>query len=218
MVNILIYLSKNSAKSTQPYVPATSPSPPRHAVRIMAAALILAISSGRFVVYSSTVNEGRTSDGIAAGGSRLATEVTDIIESHRAHSKQVTLSFVGNSLGGLYSRYALSEIDLSTAEPFVFCTTATPHLGVSQHTYVPLPRWGEWVVAHSMWPTGRDLFQYTPVIHDMALDPKFKAPLQRLIPSTNRLCQCPCNRLSSAHMHSSISFTSKSSSSCYGGG
>jgi hypothetical protein len=136
-------------------------------------------SSGRFLVYASTVNQGQTSDGIAAGGSRLATEVTDIIQSHRAHGKQVTLSFVGNSLGGLYSRYALSEIDSSIAEPMVFCTTATPHLGVSQHTYVPLPRWGEWVVAHSMWPTGRDLFQYTPVMQEMAFEPRFKTPLQR---------------------------------------
>jgi hypothetical protein len=30
-----------------------------------------------------------------------------------------------------------------------------------------------------MWPTGRDLFQYTPIIQDMAFHRKFKTPLQR---------------------------------------
>lgn len=135
--------------------------------------------SSRFVVHSSTVNEGRTSDGIAAGGERLAAEVSDMIASHRADDNVVTLSFVGNSLGGLYSRYAISKIDSSAVEPIVFCTTATPHLGVSNHTYVPIPRSVEWVVAHVMHSTGKDLFQYTPIIKDMAFNSTFKTPLQR---------------------------------------
>lgn len=133
----------------------------------------------RFAVHSSTVNEGRTSDGIAAGGERLAAEVSDMIASHRANNTVVTLSFVGNSLGGLYSRYALSKINTSTVEPMVFCTTATPHLGVSKHTYVSLPRSVEWVIAHTLYWTGKDLFQYTSIIKDMALNSTFKTPLQR---------------------------------------
>ena len=135
--------------------------------------------SSRFVVYSSTVNEGRTSDGIAAGGERLAAEVSDMIASHRADNNVLTLSFVGNSLGGLYSRYALSKIDSSLVEPMVFCTTATPHLGVHNHTYVRIPRSVEWVVAHTFHLTGKDLFRYTPIIEDLALNSTFKTPLQR---------------------------------------
>ena len=135
--------------------------------------------SSRFVVHSSSVNEGRTSDGIAAGGERLAAEVSDMIASHRADDNVVTLSFVGNSLGGLYSRYAISKIDSSAVKPMVFCTIAAPHLGVSNHTYVPIPRSLEWVVAHVMHSTGKDLFQYTPIIKDMAFNSTFKTPLQR---------------------------------------
>merc|ERR1719491_134209 len=82
----------------------------------------------------------------------------------------VTISMVGNSLGGLYSRYALVKISELAKEQCanenndetnqqsddngsilidggeiriyfnVFCTTATPHLGVSGHTWLPIPR------------------------------------------------------------------------------
>eukprot|EP00986_Skeletonema_menzelii_P021520 scaffold34815_cov97-Skeletonema_menzelii.AAC.1 len=92
----------------------------------------------------------------------------------------VTFSLVGNSLGGLYSRFALSkipyEIPLSTDNsedddnklssnikvrlfPNIFCTTATPHLGVSQHTYLPIPRLAETIIGAGMGATGRDLFR-----------------------------------------------------------
>jgi hypothetical protein len=93
------------------------------------------------------------------------------------------------SQGGLYARYALSEIpslqpdsvtsDSIQVEPRVFCTTATPHLGVSQHTYLPLPRSIEYVIANAMQPTGRDFFRYTNVIQHLATDPIFVSPLQR---------------------------------------
>jgi len=62
-----------------------------------------------FLVHSATCNHGKTFDGIAAGGKRLADEVNSILESlsERMEEKStnvVTLSFVGNSLGGLYAR------------------------------------------------------------------------------------------------------------------
>ena len=135
--------------------------------------------SARFVVHSATANDGKTNDGIAAGGSRLATEVSQLIESHKNNTnRRVTLSFVGNSLGGLYARYALSEMDWSKVEPMVFCTTATPHLGVSEHTYLPLPKWGEWVIGNALQQTGRDLFRHTSLVQDMAFDPAYRTPLQ----------------------------------------
>jgi pimeloyl-ACP methyl ester carboxylesterase len=147
-----------------------------------------------YLVYSAKDNDGRTSDGIAAGGKRLATEVNRLIQDvadqvPKDKRKGISLSFVGNSMGGLLARYAVSEIpslqtDSVSAESIqvesrVFCTTATPHLGVSQHTYLPLPRSIEYVVANVMQPTGRDLFRYTNVIENLATDPIFVAPLQR---------------------------------------
>ncbi|KAL7559146.1 hypothetical protein ACA910_010225 [Epithemia clementina (nom. ined.)] len=215
------------------------------------------------VVHSATSNHDRTFDGIAAGGTRLADEVNQLLEhylkaqekdtkttgSHdNNHNKNnnnktttVSLSFVGNSLGGLYARYALSKIpyilpqpsplaesfanpsqevpantttneqpqppppqgatpsienvdatvtsttttvgDAAVSQPTprvrpaVFCTTATPHLGVSQHTYIPLPRVAESVIAHLMQPTGRDLFRFTSTIQDLTLLDRFVQPL-----------------------------------------
>lgn len=147
-----------------------------------------------YLVHNAQANDGRTSDGIAAGGSRLATEVNKIIQDvaqqvPKDKLQGISLSFVGNSLGGLYARYALSEIpsmqpDNATpheiqVEPRVFCTTATPHLGVSQHTYLPLPRSVEYIVANVMQPTGRDLFRFTDVVEHLATKPAFVSPLKR---------------------------------------
>ena len=172
-------------------------------------------SPPKVVVHSATYNRDQTFDGIAAGGTRLADEVNDLIQHFlvsneddsvdptAATTTTVSLSFVGNSLGGLYARHALSQIpflqshptpqttpptddsDASSScntarprvRPAVFCTTATPHLGVSQHTYVPLYRWTESLIAHAMQPTGRDLFRFTSVIQDMTVREEFVQPL-----------------------------------------
>jgi pimeloyl-ACP methyl ester carboxylesterase len=144
-----------------------------------------------FLVHSSTTNEGRTSDGIAAGGSRVAREVNEILAnlSKENSKREISLSFVGNSLGGLYARYALSEIPSLAAapndtekypgvQPKVFCTTATPHLGVSEHTYLPIPRVAEYVVAKAMSVTGEDMFRFTSIMERLACDPIFCNPLR----------------------------------------
>lgn len=139
--------------------------------------------SQKFVVVSPVVNEGRTHDGIAAGGERLAEEVSRLVAQHQddGENSMTTLSFVGNSLGGLYSRFALSKLDFGeqNVTPMVFATTATPHLGVSRHTYVPLPKWGEYLVAYVLRPTGRDLFNVSPIVEELAFEPKYTVPLQQ---------------------------------------
>lgn len=147
----------------------------------------------RVVVHSAVSNDGKTHDGIAAGGQRLADEITHFInnvsellsvDDEDNNPTTFSLSFVGNSLGGLYARYALSQIPFlhdggggPTVQPKIFCTTATPHLGVSKHTYLPLPRSLEHVVANAMLPTGRDLFRVTDVIDKITVDPQFVKPL-----------------------------------------
>ena len=140
------------------------------------------------VVYSAKCNVGRTHDGIRNGGTRLANEIINFIQCDTKKRQEegvvngggvcnVTISLVGNSLGGLYSRFALSkipyEIPLSNESnedgssskfkirlfPNIFCTTATPHLGISQHTYLPIPRLAETIIGTGMGTTGRDLFR-----------------------------------------------------------
>lgn len=135
-----------------------------------------------FVVHSAQANDGQTSDGIAAGGTRLAGEINQLIgDLEDRSSSPVSLSLVGNSLGGLYARYALKDIRWQDDRlaPNVFCTTSTPHLGVSQHTFLPLPRPAEYLVATAMQPTGSDLFRFSSVLDQMTTDEAFVAPLAR---------------------------------------
>jgi len=142
-----------------------------------------------FVVYSAKANIGKTADGIAAGGQRLADEIMDQLSAYheKFDSEHFSLSFVGNSLGGLYARYALSKLDWTMVHPLIFCTTASPHLGVSNHTYFPIPRWAEWTAAQvidrmkprgeKIGSTGQDLFRYTDVLEVMAKEPEYIDPL-----------------------------------------
>ena len=109
---------------------------------------------------------------------------------------------LGNSLGGLYSRYAIAKLkercresckqngteqaasndcyildDAFAVHPNIFCTTATPHLGVAGHTFLPLPRRAEIGVAHAMGQSGKDLFRLNPLLFDMATNETYLEPL-----------------------------------------
>ena len=169
----------------------------------------------RFVIHSAACNEHRTDDGIAVGGSRMAQEINELVRyivdggpfgttndndndngvyGEEKKTSLFTLSIIGNSLGGLYARFALAGIDWSiedkspssssprtpnTLLPMIFLTTATPHLGISQHTYIPLPRAAEFVVAQGMKQTGRDFFRFTPVLEDLFHKDYFVNPLSK---------------------------------------
>ena len=136
------------------------------------------------IVHSVLCNERRTNDGVKNGGERVVEEVMEVIQSRIneycpmcMNITDVTLSFVGNSLGGLYSRYAIARIyeNLTSHEvpketdyvmrlengiPLhfnIFCTTASPHLGTANHTYLPLPRTAEIGIGYVMGATGQDL-------------------------------------------------------------
>jgi Putative serine esterase (DUF676) len=130
------------------------------------------------VVHCPACNENRTKDGVQKGGDRLSAEMLTTIRSTMAAQqydtdqlgdgpKQVTISLLGNSLGGIYCRYAIANIVEQTDNMVldgayklhfnIFCTTAAPHLGVSKHTYFHIPRAAEIGVAHAMGETGKDL-------------------------------------------------------------
>ena len=145
-------------------------------------------------IHSTKCNVGQTHDGIRSGGTRLANEMLKFVQSDmtkRVQSQKqkgeynVTFSIVGNSLGGLYARYAVSlfpyqlqinalgqareednraiQTDDGTIRlnlhPNVFYTTATPHLGCSRNTYLPIPRFAESIVGPILGASGRDLFR-----------------------------------------------------------
>lgn len=158
----------------------------------------------------------------------------------------VTISMLGNSLGGLFARYAIAKLverhcikevravevkdvqkdifnsvrtkikkkflneedanenddddDVLEEECWIldgkyrlhlniFCTTATPHLGVSGHTWFRIPRTAEIGVAHAMGNTGRDLFRLNDLLHKMATDPIFLGPLGAF---RKRICYANC--------------------------
>ncbi|KAL3913002.1 MAG: hypothetical protein SGILL_006664 [Bacillariaceae sp.] len=153
----------------------------------------------RFVVHSVLCNEGKTTDGIDAGGTRLAAEINSLLRyivDMNLDASSVSLSIVGNSLGGLYARRALPEIEwnltttTSTKQhqsnaksisvvPMLFVTTATPHLGVSSHTYVKLPRFAEYPIATVLQQTGKDLFRFSSVLEELTFEDKYLQPLAR---------------------------------------
>ncbi|CAN0476890.1 unnamed protein product, partial [Laminaria digitata] len=79
------------------------------------------------------------------------------------------ISLVGNSLGGLYVRYAVKLLyraggaaaageTVAGLKPSVFMTIASPHLGVRRFTYVPLPTPLHALASVFVGKTGSDLF------------------------------------------------------------
>jgi len=166
-------------------------------------------NKNRLVVHRTKDNNGKTTDGIIKGGTRLAKEIENFILNDTAEQldrddvsnireRHVSISFVGNSLGGLYARYAISllpaELDEEKIVPDtrilihsnVFCTTATPHLGCASNTYITIPRFCEKGIAWSFDQTGKDLFRSdkrkgeTDLIHDMCTNyDQFLLPLSK---------------------------------------
>jgi hypothetical protein len=157
------------------------------------------------VVHSAVCNEYKTTDGVRNGGDRLVEEMREVIknEMEKRHPDQngvydITMSVLGNSLGGLFGRYAIAKLVERHCEKEnetedacwildgkyrlhfnVFCTTATPHLGVSRHTYVRIPRTAEIGVAHALGDTGKDLFRLNDLLLTMATCPTFLKPLAK---------------------------------------
>lgn len=93
----------------------------------------------KILVYVSKVNKRtKTLDGINECGSRLVDELREFIGKHKTLK---TISFVGHSMGGLISRYAIGHAYDSSSktvfglEPLHFITICTPHFGCND-TYM----------------------------------------------------------------------------------
>lgn len=128
------------------------------------------LGHGSVVVVSSSSNIGKTREGVVAGGLRVAEEVR---AATKRHPTLKSLTLVGNSLGGLYIRYAagvLLQSDglMAGLRPDALVTIGCPHLGVRKFTFLPLPSALHelgWIVAGK---TADDLLLRTPVLGEMA--------------------------------------------------
>lgn len=119
------------------------------------------------ICYSATCNVRKTNDGVENGGRRLAREVEEQLTTIDG---PVSLSLIGYSLGGLYSRYAIAHLQKSErVTPCILCTIATPHLGVHRQTW----HWLERVFGFLFGATMRDLLIQTSTLMEMGTNPKY---------------------------------------------
>lgn len=98
-----------------------------------------------------------------------ARQILELVGSKPSLSR---ISLIGNSLGGLYVRYAAKLLYsngddaggadggamIAGLQPSVFMTIACPHLGVRRFTYVPLPSMLHPLAEVLVGKTGADLF------------------------------------------------------------
>ncbi|KAK4532379.1 hypothetical protein CCYA_CCYA12G3236 [Cyanidiococcus yangmingshanensis] len=135
----------------------------------------------RVLVHTVECNWGRTTDGIVAGGERVAAEIKQVVAETKSPLRFISL--VGFSLGGLYVRSALGTlVDNSEAptqvaglEPHAVVFIATPHLGVRGFRWWHLwPRWTHGLAGLFAGLTGRELFlidaSHEPLLLRMARD------------------------------------------------
>jgi pimeloyl-ACP methyl ester carboxylesterase len=141
----------------------------------------LRLSDSGILTLSVGVNEGRTTDGVLAGADRVAADVSATVAANPSLRR---ISFVGNSLGGLYAREAACRLRSSPSallggdriaglEPEAFVTIASPHLGVRHLFWVP-------AALHALVPlfagnSGSDLFLRTEVLVQMTSERHIRA-------------------------------------------
>lgn len=190
---------KNSKSSTKGHTSRTSSSQQKSCQKDL---------THEVYIHTPTCNEGKTFDGVINCGERLAEEMlsvmSNIAKRKRAKGQRelvdVTLSIIGNSLGGLFARYAitaLAEMSLpshSSVDSYkngiiypahgvrihynIFCTAASPHLGVSKHTWIRTPRAFEVGLGNFLSLTGRDVFRVNDLVLEMGTSMRFLNPLR----------------------------------------
>eukprot|EP00933_Yihiella_yeosuensis_P068822 TRINITY_DN747_c1_g1_i3.p1 TRINITY_DN747_c1_g1~~TRINITY_DN747_c1_g1_i3.p1 ORF type:complete len:436 (+),score=115.25 TRINITY_DN747_c1_g1_i3:187-1308(+) len=123
--------------------------------------LIQCSASVQVLVHSARANFGKTTDGVEQGGNRLADEIQNLILQYRSLTH---ISLVGNSLGGLYTRFAIAKLwspktkKVAGLIPAAFVTIGCPHLGVRKFTFLPIPSFLHQLAPVLVGQTGADLF------------------------------------------------------------
>ncbi len=126
-----------------------------------------------------------TLDGVSEGGSRIAQEILKVVGQNPDLN---FISLIGNSLGGLYCRYAVMELfnpetgTIAGLRPISFTTIATPHLGTRVHSLTPriLQKLFYGVLGKSvkeLYLADREEGQY-PLLMRMAMEDDFMKPLR----------------------------------------
>jgi Putative serine esterase (DUF676) len=162
--------------------------------------------SGCSVLTSVSNEKLKSLGGLKTGGENLASEILKCVANNRNLKR---LSVVGNSLGGLYTRYAMkllfnaSDKTIGGLKPNRFMSIATPHLGVQNWTFVDdfgftAPMFVKRLVSRSMLSTGRDIFsmedkniEEETLLFKMATNEAYLSPLRcfsdrRLYANLNR--------------------------------
>lgn len=141
------------------------------------------------VLQSSSNQLLKTLLGVSEGGSSLASEIKCFVSKKDALRK---ISFVGNSLGGLYARYAIRDLYNSSSgtiaglQPHCFVTIASPHLGIRDYTYIDIPNYLKNTLSLPMLTTGKDLIlndaphgdPRRSLLYSMAVSNSFLTPLR----------------------------------------
>jgi hypothetical protein len=157
---------------------------------LLALATELIMDKNNVVFIPKSCTPMRSFDGIVAGGERIVDELEEFIENYdddddgKKRTNLKWISFVGNSMGGLYCRYVLTRLferDSKTIcglEMHTFLTTATPHLGVGEFGYfdlVPgyLRQWAGCGLGQSV----KDLCMFDVEDEDFDVNDKQKLPL-----------------------------------------
>lgn len=126
--------------------------------------------AGSVVVYASDVNTDKTHDGVDTGALRLAADIRRVVA---AYPTLKSITIVGFSLGGIYTRYVVGLLfDRETGlvaglTPHKLITVASPNLGVRSfgvYRFIPMPMMG--ATRYLFGPTGEQL-----VLMDSAANP-----------------------------------------------
>lgn len=143
----------------------------------------------RAFVHATRVNEGgKTYDGVESGSKRIAKDVIELIENNKENNLHNLkyISFIGNSLGGLYVRHVISILyDTMTGliaglEPLNFISIATPHLGFESFYDFPPKSLLNFIMHNFIGQTGFDLnlTDEDRLLYHMATSHKFLSPLK----------------------------------------
>lgn len=152
------------------------------------------LESGGCKVLRSISNENfRSFNGIKLCGEGLAQEIVNCVDRNVDLER---ISIVGNSLGGLYARYAISLLfnerdgSICGLKPYRFMSVATPHLGVRNWTFTDdygcsAPDIIKRIASKVMMTTGKDIFGFKEenseeetLLFRMATEGLFLAPLR----------------------------------------
>ncbi len=150
-------------------------------------------------VFKSTKNKYSNSlKGVQRGSEELASEIIDLLSNDDGLAIE-TISFVGNSLGGIYARYAISLLyDFNTnsfinnIKPLAFVTIASPHLGVNYNqNYIEgdlqlyVPNTIKYLISLLFSITGQDMFMLDSkgnikdsILYKLATENKYLIPLK----------------------------------------